>query len=750
MRFSKLLTGASYSGLALMLMVPVAANAQSAPAPADKAAATDDTGQLSEIIVTAQRRGQNLQAVPLSVTAFNEKILAASGVTSIREISHLDPSLNISQASGVVVPFLRGVGNPSATTVGNEASVPVYIDDVYYAKLSTIDLELANVERVEVLKGPQGTLFGRNASGGAIQVFTRNPGNATEVEGSVGYANYDTFSGKLYVASPITDRIGASLSASGSHQGHGWGFNPTSGEATYKNKFYNFRGKIVADVTDTTKATIVGFINKQVSGQGLVNSRYQGTFGGKPPLPQYGTPAPVPAPGFYDSTNTRNGEISHRGHGLSAKIEQGLDFADLVSITAWRKAKESYYIDGDGTPFNFSNYNLNNTDRQLSEELQVKSTAHSSFDWIVGAFYLNSRQGYVPAQITGDSIAAAGGSEVDIRGVQTIKSLSGYGQATFHVIPDGTNITLGLRYTSDKVHGVGTQTIIIPGVGSFPAGLSVDDESEFHKLTYKVALDHKFADHVMGYVSFSRGYKSGTFNTLPLDSAPSRPETVDAYEVGLKSELFDRHVRLNVAVFQNDVGNPQVQTIIQRGTTSFVGLTNADKARSRGAEFNVDANLGGGFSIRGGGTYIDGKYTKFTNAPFYSLNPVAPFGLTNPVLADASGNRLAQVPKWRFNAGVNYDLDTEIGNFILDAGVSYTSRFFWDADNRLAQTAYALVNSSLTYHLPDNDRYSVSVWAKNLTKKKYYSTSLEVGGPTGYIAGPAAPRTFGIEFSTKI
>ncbi|MGE3744786.1 MAG: TonB-dependent receptor plug domain-containing protein, partial [Sphingomonadaceae bacterium] len=298
--------------LAIMIAQPAAVRAQTEDTPSAAEATPSSGAQLEDIVVTAQRRGQNLQDVPLSVTAFNATTLAQSGVTTVRELNQVDSALNINQSSGVVVPFLRGVGNPSGSTIGNEASVPIYIDEVYYSRLAPIDLELANIERVEVLKGPQGTLFGRNASGGAIQVFTRDPGDELELSGKLGYANYQTYSGQLYVAAPITDTVGASISFSGSDQRDGWGKNLVTGQDTYRNKYINVRGKIVADLTPTTKVHLTGFYNWQRTGQGITNGLYEGRLNTDPQ-----TGATIAPPGIYDAITTENNFIRHKGHGVS-------------------------------------------------------------------------------------------------------------------------------------------------------------------------------------------------------------------------------------------------------------------------------------------------------------------------------------------------------------------------------------------------------------------------------------------------
>lgn len=758
------------AGVAVIALITSAsAYAQSAPV---QESAQEGGNQLSEIIVTAQKRSENVQDVPVAISAFSGDALAQAGVERVQDLGQVDPALKISASSGTVVPFLRGIGNPSGSTVGNEASVPVYIDDVYYTRLDYVYLELSNVERVEVLKGPQGTLFGRNASGGLMQVFTRNPMDGAALDATVGYANYNTFTGKFYGALPLGDRAAIDLAVTGLHQSEGWGKVVASGQDVGKAKFISVRSKFMWEPTDTTRVRIIGYLGRMRTSQYINNTIYRGTTNATHPF--YG---PVrflePPADFYDGAGTETYFLKHKGWGGSVKIDQELGFADFSSITAYRKATETYLADGEMTYLNFLTYELNNRERQFSQELQVKSKAESPFDWIIGGFYLYSQAGYNPTAVTGDALDAIRripGTQQDLLGIQTIKSYSGYSQATFHVIPENTNITLGLRYTSDHVNGRGTQTITFPGLGTFPAGPSYDKTFVFNKLTYKVAVDHHFGERTMGYVSFSRGYKSGTFNTLPLAADPSRPEIVDAYEVGMKTDLLDRRLRLNFALFQNNVKNPQVQTINVNGDTAFVAFTNAESSKVRGAEFTAEALVATGLKFSLSGAYLDAKYTSFENAPFVfpvtggqcpPLTLKSPDGTDNPfvpatqggncpiVNRDASGNRLAQVPKWRFNAGLNYDVSTSAGDFNFDVNAAYTGSYFWQPDNILKEKAYTLVNGSITYSPAGNDKLSFRIWGKNLTGEEYYANELTVVGSGGNIAAVGAPRTYGAEIRYK-
>nr|WP_254911457.1 TonB-dependent receptor [Sphingomonas sp. CDS-1] len=231
---------------------------------------------------------------------------------------------------------------------------------------------------------------------------------------------------------------------------------------------------------------------------------------------------------------------------------------------------------------------------------------------------------------------------------------------------------------------------------------------------------------------------------------------MDSYEIGLKTDFFDRRVRLNLALFQNDIKNPQVQTIINTGALGVVGLTNAQKARSRGVEADANILVTQGLTARLAGTCLDAKYIEFTNAPFNfpPTDPVtgaiiSPFGLLAPVLGDASGNRLARVPKFRFSAGINYDVKAEFGHVIFDASVAYTAKFAFDADNRIVQPHYALANASISYSPTVEDRWTVRAWMNNITNKKYYLNELPVANGSGNISAPAAPRTYGVEVGVK-
>ena len=815
MKYPKI--GAWSLGGCAALAISASASAQDAP----------QGGGLTEIVVTAQKREQNVQETPLAITAIGGDTLVAQGVTEVRELSRIDPTLQIGQATGVVTTFIRGVGNP-VTTAGNEASVPVYIDDVYFVRASAPFFDLSSVERVEVLKGPQGTLFGRNASGGVISIYTRDPKlDKMEFEGRLGYANFDTVDAKGYLSIPFGSRVAANLAVSYHKQHDGWGKNKQlvdpfdtskgfapGGDDYWRNRSFSARGKILAELTNTTTLKLIGYYQKSRSEIGFYARPFPGTIGGTPDGPHNGFanvcglhPCPsqvMPKLGFYDvslpthrypgsRTDTGPQYDTSEGYGFSGRLDQEMGFADFVSITAYRKNKETFFANGNYSPYAWAFYDLNIVDRQFSQEFQLKSKPFSPVTWIVGAYYLNADGGFNPTRIAGPavSVPAGGGlAAIDLYGQQKVKSYAGFAQVT---VPLGerTNVTGGLRYTKDQVIGRGSQQITFtadqaaflfdffqtPGGG----GLTADqanatlaaiqartpttpsggpEKENFKKVTWKGSIDHKFNDDVMVYASISRGYKAGTFNTLPLDSAALRPEVVDAYEIGLKSELFDRKVRVNLALFWNDIDSPQVQA--QRNGLVF--LKNAGSARTKGAEIDVTVAAAEGLTLRFAGSYLDAKFREFPDAPAYCPSPVvspaecallapapplAP-GNLNTIQIDAKGNRLPYASKWKFNAAVNYETElASAGKLSFDLNANYASNFNWDADNVIKEPAHFLLDGSVAFSPAAFDNLTVRFWMKNITDRKYNVNYYAQASGSAYSSAPGAPRTFGGELIVR-
>ncbi len=749
------------------------------PAATTPPAGETPTTGLQEIVVTAQKRAENVQDTPLSVTAVSGANLAVKSIVTVQDLARIDPALQIGHSTGVVTTFIRGIGNP-VTTAGNEASVPIYIDDVYYVRASYPFFSLGSVERVEVLKGPQGTLFGRNASGGVISVYTRDPNfSKAEMSGKVGYGNYDTVTGQLYVNRPITDSLAANFAVDASKQNHGWGRDINTGLPTYREHHVSLRGKVLWKPTESTSIKLIGYYERAYNEQGIYARPFPGTVSGYPDGLHNGFPivpgqptGVQPTLGFYDTNLSFNQFDRSRGYGGSIRVDQGIGFADFVSISAIRRNKELYYSEGDNSSVDQLRYQLHVLDHQFSQEFQLKSKPSSKLTWILGAYYLNALQGFNPTNINGLGTKLVGVDNVAIIGKERIKSYAGFGQATYPILED-TNLTGGLRYTVDKVGGVGTTTTTLSAgvLGPNPVSLQTQNDSfnrTFRKLTWKTSLDHHFGRDVMAYVNYSRGYKAGTFNTLPLDSPALKPEVVDAYEVGMKTELFDRKIRVNGALFWNDIKSPQVQA--QRN--GLVALVNAGSARTRGVEFDASALLARNLTLSVGGTYLDAKFRDFKNAPSYCPSPtisnaqcaaiIAANGASpaviasigdgnlNQIFVNADGHRLPYASKIKISAGLDYILEASgLGKFTFDGSVNYASKFNWDADNVIKEPAHTFLDASLTFAPEALDNISLRFWMKNITGVHYNVGYYAQASGSAFSSSPGAPRTFGGEVLFK-
>jgi len=727
----------------------VIATSSPAVAQTQSASMKSDVNQLAEIVVTAQKRSQNIQDTPLSVTAFTGSTLRAAGVTVVSDLGEMDSTLQFSAIGGIATVFMRGLGNPVAT-LGNEASVPMYIDEVYYSRLSPSFFDLVNVDNVEILKGPQGTLFGRNASAGVISIYTRDPGNTPVIEGMVGYGSYATTTAQLYASLPITDKLAADISLSEYNQASGWGRNVYNGAQTYLNYYFNARSKIIWKPTDGTTVKFIGYYAEQNSLQGELTTPYAGTVGGG--VDNSGTttvPPEPPQPRFYDINLDHMPGVTTETYGGSIRVDQELGFGVFSSISAARKTHESYMVDGDLTPYPLANYDLRPVDQQYSQELQLKSKPGAPLSWIGGFFYLNTLGGYNPIHIQGNTFIAGGINSIDQIGEQRLNSFAPYGQVTYPILPD-TNLTAGLRYNKDHLRGFGSTTIYtypggpLSGLGSsFLAAPPPDQTRDFEKLTYKVSLDHHFSPNVMTYALVSTGFKSGTYNVDSISSGPLSPETVTTYEFGLKTELLDHRLRLDGAVFRNNVKDPQVQSS-QMGIETVI---NAGSARSQGVEVESTALLTRGLTARLSATYLQAEFLDFSDAPYFYQRPGGGNGLGS---INARGNVLPRAPRESIDAGLNYGVDVaSVGKFAFDTNVVYSSKFYWDSDNVISEGPLTIINASATFTPRRVEALSIRLWARNLTNKKYYSIEFEEQGPAGFAASAAAPRTVGGEFRFK-
>ena len=719
-----------------------AAYAQTSDQPA--AAPADDEGA---IVVTARRREENLIDVPIAITAISGDRLAAMGAADITALAETVPNVTLEASratNSTLSAFIRGVGQQDPVS-GFEQGVGIYLDDVYLNRPQAAVLDIYDVERIEVLRGPQGTLYGRNTIGGAIKYVTRRLGDDLHVSARATYGSYNQADGVLTVSAPIGSgvlRVGGSVARL---TRDGFGKNLTTGLDNYNKNIWAGRGTIEVHATDFF-ARLTGDYTHDKS-----NPR-----GGHRLIPSLLSGAPVLA-NVYDTRGALNFPIQNvEAYGGSLFMEANPnDWLTFRSITALRRDDSATPIDFDALPVvdvDVPGYYFN---RQFSQELQLLIDK-GNFNGLIGFYYLN----------------ASALTQFDVRLFTVAKGLTGYTDAnvdtdTMAGFADFTydfseqfSVSLGGRYTWDErtakilrqnYLGGGSPTFGGAGIPFRAAGTNFRGRSTFTTFTPRASVSFKpTPDHNL-YASFSQGFKGGGFDprgaganapgAIPgkptdaeiADFLSFEPEKVNSYEIGYKAALFDRRLNLALAAFRMDYTNVQIPgseacTIL--GVPSFCGtVTNAGKARLQGFEAEGRVRLGA-LTLNGSLGYIDAKYLR------YIANVL---GVPTDV---ASARHFQNTPAWTGAVSANYGVDLGQGRVDIGAGMSFKSSTyqFEIANPYLDQPAYQLYDASIVYHAPGN-RWTLGVFGKNLTDERIKTSGypfLSVNPATGVLVTPLA------------
>lgn len=711
-----------------------AAPAEQADAAAAEPAATEEassSSQLQDIVVTAQKRSENLQKVPISVSVATSAQLESAGIEGLQNLKMVTPSVQIANSANQIFPFIRGIGS-RALAPGIESPVAIYVDGVYYASTSSTAFSFNNIEQIEVLKGPQGTLFGRNATGGLIQVTTRDPSDTPSGSLELGYGNFQTFKGNAYISGPIAEGVSADLALTGLTMGDGYGKNRFNGE-DIRRVYHDIgvRSKWKFDLGPDTEARLI-FDYADAKNNTFVAGVRKGTTIAPPFGPQINSD--------YDISQDVQPIINVRSGGVSLRIDQALGDIKLVSISAYRDLKYSQPFDGDYTAVHATEILVKERDKQFSQEFQLLSPSNQAFQWVLGGYYYWSDSGYGPLALSffgpsrrvtplGTLIRQENGT------AQTAESLAAFGQGTLEITPQ-LHVTAGLRYTTEKreLEGPVTQ-FFLDGTS---AVTRVDNSDRFNKLTFRGAIDYQITDNILGYVSFNRGFKSGGFNPAVVALGAFRPEQLDAYEAGLKTTLFDRRLRLNMAVFRYNYSDLQVSRLVN-GVT---GIVNGGSARTYGLDIDGQAQLGENLTLTFAYNYLNAEYKSFPGAPFAVPGPNGGFAT---VIGDAAGKRTALSPRNTANLGINYEVPLSNGSLVFGTTAYYSSRFFFEPDNVIEQPKFVTLAGSIKWSV--NDNLSFSVWGTNLTNQRVLQNGNITGGL--YRSAFEPPRTYGFTLGFK-
>lgn len=636
---------------------------------------------LEEVVVSARRKEENLQKVPVSVIAFTEKDLRKNSISNLQDVGAqsanvmIMPSSNAGASAASI--YIRGIGQFDEI-VTTDPGVGVYIDGVYFARTTGALLNIGDFQRVEVLRGPQGTLFGKNTIGGAVNITTKKPEHELGGYIDASYGRFDRIDVKGAFNMPIiADTLSARVSAS-SVNADGFAHQANGVDTGNKNT-QGIRGQLrwtpsttVDVVLSADKSRIderleprsTSYIDPTApiaAGFNLLGSMFPELFEGAPDFgPQYLSPSPY----LNYATGENTNKLDAWGTSLHVSWQLNEDIT-LTSITSYRSQESRSALDGDATPTIFIQFNEEIDQNQFSHEAQVKGVSFGGkLDWVTGVIYF-----YEDADMVTDSFQVpdlrffiGDTSRHDIQGIKN-NSIGVFAEGTYHVT-DQFSATLGLRYTYEKkkwTHDLRQQYF---GASLIPPGTETES---WNPVTPKVGLQYRPTEDVMTYVSLSRGFRSGGFNgranTLGVQSFD--PEFVWTYEAGFKSQWFDNTLRLNGAAFYNDYRDLQILVVTATQEGGFEIFTrNAAKAKTQGFELEMLAAPVEGLELSGSVGYLDAKIKK-------SESPAIP-----------AGNRLQMSPEWSFNLGAQYTVPIEsFGNASFRIDWAHKSKIYYNAEN---------------------------------------------------------------------
>ena len=705
---------------------PVLAQSELTPGSGNAAASVAGaSGQLAEIIVTAQKRSENLQSVPIAVTALNADALQDAGINSALGLEQAVPGLSFNtEIGGFGLPRIRGVGISGAGP-GIENPVALYIDGVYYGSASAALFDLTDISQVAVLKGPQGTLFGRNATGGLIQVTTKDPTQDFSADVSATIGNKEMVGTDLYVSGGLTHALAGSAAFHLDNQYQGFGRNLATGEDVQTHRSLATREKLLFEPDDATKFVLAADYSQRQA------SDFADRVVGLQAF--LGTPTPG---GPFDVNLNQQPSDDTRQYGISLYGQHAFGPVQLTSITAYRNTFFSAYFDADQGPLNLVDIYLVERDAQVSQEFQVLSTGNSRLTWQAGFYFYHTNDKYAPVA-TDLNFPGSPAAESILEATEKLNSYAGFGQATYK-LSDATNLTLGARYTVDQRS---IENSDIYSTAFFSAPSSSAGAKNFDAPSWLVSLDHQFSPQILGYASYNRGFKSGTFDAQSIPYNVLKPEHLDAGELGIKSQFLEDRARLNVAAFYYKYKNIQVTQY----SNSIEFVYNGEGATSYGMDLDLTVKVSSDLSVNAGASYIHARYGDFPDAFKTIPNPAcAGFGCggnTVTLTGNASGNRLQDTPTDTVNIGALYHLPVSLADFHLAANYYFNSGYFSEPENRLHQPGFGVLDGSLKWNSYDN-RYEARLWGKNLTNKVYPSQLSAVDVGDSRVAAPG--RTFGI------
>lgn len=731
-----LLGGAASSALAQSNQSPQAASepSESTPQLPESSANPSDSG---DIIVTANRRAQNLQTVPIAVSVIDGTSLAKTRATMIDDLVSKTPNLQLTSTVGDNTPIfaLRGV-SMSDYSLNQASPVAVYYDQVYMGNFALLGVAMYDLQRVEVLRGPQGTLYGKNATGGAVNLIT-NSAKLNETSGyfNVGFGNYNRIDANGAINVPLGNKAAARFAFIYANA-DGWFENVIPGKPDLAGvREYGLRGSLYFEPSDSIRLTLRGSTSLQ-------NPTNYGI---------YATPVDVVRPGLSDRQIAAN--ITDKRHAQNYTTSLTADFLasddlTVTSITSWAQGDLNFYEDTDGQAARILEIPYTDHVTQIAQDLRLTSTFSGKFNFILGIYadqekvynsttlqmYADTDFDGIPGIDSGD--CAAGfplGCYVTNQFDQLRKSFAIYTDATY-ALTDSWALVAGLRFTHDTGEQNGFTSVAYGPDGGFVVELIPPTDQSFStdNLSGKIGINYTTSNGDLIYASYNRGYRGQSFNAQaffdPSELSIAAPETLDAFEVGAKMRLADRRVTLNTAAFYYGYRNQQFISVDPIKATQL--LINLPKSQIYGLEAELNAWVSDALDLR---------------ASLGLLHTEVKDGFISGT--DVAGNQLSNAPPVNFGLGFDWTVvDNKNGKIGLHGDLIYNASQYFEVKNidRLQQPSYALLNAQITWESA-NGRFNASLWGKNLTDTFYFTSRIDLLSGWGFDYNHlAAPRTFGI------
>jgi len=702
--------------------------------------------ELEEIVVTAQKRAQDMQDVPIAVTAMSAEMIKEAGISNMNGIAVRTPGFSMGNFNPTQPQlYIRGIGSNGDGAGGGEQSVAMFVDGVYINRSAGTGTELYDLESIEVLRGPQGTLWGKNAIAGAINVTTKRPSDTLEGAFEVGVGNIGQRSYRGMVTGPLSENLNGKISFNKKQQDAYVESVIDSNIETGDIDSESVRAQFLFTPSDSVEMLLTAdYGTDERSGAAAVPASDQGLIG----LLLQANPA-LPAAGFHENYMEDEGLTSMDTKGLSLQVDWDNDWGTLTSLTAYRKGRSEFENISFGVGLTaFPVLDVNNyaeeTSRMFSQEFRLAGDT-DNLQWQAGLYYNQEKV----SRLEGGKFATAidlgaffGGGGINPLGFvaalpddiadqkNTTTSVAAFAQGTYAVTED-LDLTVGVRFTREEKD--------FSNKGTAGAGLyvletyEIEAEETWTAPTYKVVANYHVNDDTMVYLSLASGFKSGGFDGIASTQEGARTpfdeETALNLELGFKSMLFDNRLRLNGAIFNTDYEDLQILQAFPNGSPiPPLQTKNAGKAVSRGVELEATLAVTENLRLNATYAYLDTEYKELDGS-----------------LEAFEGKSLRNAPENAYSFSANYD--KPLGNgAIISARAEYIAKdqAYQDVQNleSAAIPAYRLTNLRLAYTTPD-EKWEVAAWANNVFDEEYYVHNYFIA-PFGALNVPALPRTYGV------